>query len=497
MIEELWNEWLEGEIHTRDHLQFELKNELVINSNLTKNIYKQEFFLFIPNPLQINSQTYSKTQFYQDQTNLIRYTVPEMTLAELIEPQNSFSPLARLKILLNEKTDSFPLSRALDELKLLGNIFNAAIRQHISEIIDQIKNKKLNRQKIDSLIQETEQLLTNFRQLFEIKMKDHTQTLKHCFHYVDEYMSLSVDELFLLLLKELSLDRHSTHPLLDQQMVQCIEREKNYRQQHHYHPKTTDEEAILYRQGLLNRFMLEALMLKSYRQSLEDKQGNLLSAIAAGFAMLVYMLLFVWKLSFLVINSMPFVILAVVFYILKDRLKEGLKRVYFREAYRWFPDYSTAIQNSKGEVIGQLKENFAFIALNQLPSHFAYMRNHYFHEELQSINRHETIIQYKRELILYEKHPDQIKRRQGLTTIFRLNIYHFLRKASNAFQPQLLLDSLSNTPLEKLLPKIYHLNMIIRNTSDQNQNIKMFRVIIDKLGIKRVESITPEVPHET
>ena len=110
MIEELWNEWQEGEIHTRDHLQFELKNELIINSNLTKNIYKQEFFLFIPNPLQINSQTYSKTQFYQDQTNLIRYTVPNMTLAELIDPRNSFSPLVRLKTLLNEKTDPFPLS---------------------------------------------------------------------------------------------------------------------------------------------------------------------------------------------------------------------------------------------------------------------------------------------------------------------------------------------------------------------------------------------------
>ena len=148
-------------------------------------------------------------------------------------------------------------------------------------------------------------------------------------------------------------------------------------------------------------------------------------------------------------------------------------------------------------MIGQLKENFAFIALHQLPAHFAYMRNHYFHEELQSLNRHETIIQYKRELILYQKHPNQIKRRQGLTTIFRLNIYHFLHKASNAFQLQLLLDPLSNNPTEKLLPKIYHLNMIIRNTTDQSQNVKMFRVIIDKLGIKRVESITQEAPHET
>lgn len=84
MIEDIWNELIEGEIHVRDKLQLELKNEFSINPNLKENRYKQEVFLFIPSPLQINPETYSKKQFYLDQTNLIRYKTPYMSLSDLI-----------------------------------------------------------------------------------------------------------------------------------------------------------------------------------------------------------------------------------------------------------------------------------------------------------------------------------------------------------------------------------------------------------------------------
>ena len=91
-MEETWGELVEGEIHARDHLQFELKTEFSINPHLKQNIYKQEIFIFIPNSLQINANTYSKQQFYLDQTNLIRYKTPLLKIAELID-QTMLPPL--------------------------------------------------------------------------------------------------------------------------------------------------------------------------------------------------------------------------------------------------------------------------------------------------------------------------------------------------------------------------------------------------------------------
>ncbi len=67
-------------------------------------------------------------------------------------------------------------------------------------------------------------------------------------------------------------------------------------------------------------------------------------------------------------------------------------------------------------------------------------------------------------------------------------------KANDAWQPSLFLDPYTREIHEKQLPKVYHLNLIIRNTSVQpdlkiKSEIKKFRVVADKDGIKRVEQI--------
>src|SRR4029077_8644295 len=121
------------------------------------------------------------------------------------------------------------------------------------------------------------------------------------------------------------------------------------------------------------------------------------------------------------------------------------------------------ITSFKGFKIGKLKENFSFIDAKQLPSGFLKIRNHHFHEELQALHRHETIIQYKRELVLNPPFNNEARRRE-ITAIFRLNIHRFLQKASNAFQVHMTLDSYTKEISERLLPKVYHLNLIIHNS---------------------------------
>ncbi len=502
MIEEFWSELYEGEIHTRDQWQFELKSEFMINPILDKNVYKQEFFLFIPSPLQINTDTLSKSQFYSAQTNLIRYKTPRMTLRELVDPSYSPSPLNRLQHLLSEPT--LNLTVVLDELQLFGNIFKASLRDRISHISESVEKMQgygtdLYTPVIKELCEQINEVCQFFRQMQTKLTLDFSPQATRYFRYTDEYISYAIDEYFLILLEQFRHLEERRYEEVEKLLGALIVQEKLYRKTHALEPQTkkgrpSSNESILYRQGLLNRFMLEALMLKSYRFSLEEKHGNILGSVAAGVAMFVYMVLFVWKVSVFVINSLPFIMFAVIFYILKDRLKEGLKKIYYKQAYRWFPDYSTEIWSADGDEIGRLNENFAFISPEQLPPGFLTLRNTHFHEELQALNRHETIIQYKREVTLYHQAGRLKSRRRELTTIFRLNIQSFLQKASNALQPNLMLDPYTLEISERLLPKIYHLNIIIRNTYLQpdlsiKSEVKTFRVVVDKTGIKRVELI--------
>lgn len=503
-MEDFWSELHEGDIHARDSLQFELKSEFLIYPHLAQNVYKQEVFIFIPSQLQISSQSYSKQQFYLDQTNLFRYRTPSLTFPDLLDSHYAPSPLYRLKNLILETSPPFSFLTASDELKLFGTIFRAAMRERIYKIVQQTMQQppdSLDNQvdAIQFLCNEITQICQQFRHLQRLAVTrlGDPQFNRH-FRYVDEAVSLTIEKYLLLLIKHLRDLNAVAYRSIDKFICQLIVNEKLYRKKHQLGPKKSKKplfsnEATLYREGLLNRFILEALMLKSYRFSLEEKHRNILGATAAGIAMLVYMILFAWKSSDFVINSFPFIAFAVVFYILKDRLKEGLKQLYYKQAFRWFPDYSTEIRNSQKVKVGRLTENFAFIDSTQLPPGFLYLRNHHFHEELQALQRHETIIQYKREVVL-PSYPEAGRRRRELTAIFRLNIYRFLQKASDAFEPRLALDTDTQEVTEQLLPKVYHLNIIIRNTYlqsnlEQKSEIKTFRVVVDKVGIKRVEHI--------
>lgn len=504
MTEELENTFSEGDIHFRDSLQFELKSEFFINPKIKNNVYKQEFFVFIPDALLINSRTYSKEQFYLDQINLFRYKTPRLSFKELIRKNNSRSPLIRLLSLKKEPLTDESIKKISDELRLLGNIFRVSLRDRIDNLIEELKTSSLPHESFKDQVMTLGTEIKLIRSLYgqiQLSLTPYYSNtiLKYHIRYIDEFMSYTIDYNLTRLLKQLRETKPLDWKEIDRYLCEIILNEQHYREVHALEPKTPERsphyrEAILYRLGLLDKFVLEALRLQSNRSSFEEKHGHLLGSAAAGIAMLFYMILF-WQSTSFGINSLPLVLLVVLFYILKDRLKEGLKKLYYREAYRWFPDYSTEIKSPKGYKVGTLKENFSFIETWQLPAGFLDIRNGEFHEELQALDRPETIIQYKRELSLEQHSPRLAGRRREITMIFRFNVHQFLQKANDSLQPFLTLDNETLDIDKKMLPKVYHINIIIRNTYLQSNlepksEIKKFRVVVDKDGIKRVEQIS-------
>ena len=92
-----WNDLYYEDIHFRDNLQFELETDFAPIRTLEHNVSVQEFYFFIPQSLQIDAETYSKEQFYKDRTNLIRYKKPEFSFYDLINKNNTQSPLVRIE----------------------------------------------------------------------------------------------------------------------------------------------------------------------------------------------------------------------------------------------------------------------------------------------------------------------------------------------------------------------------------------------------------------
>jgi hypothetical protein len=509
MKDSFFKELSSEKIHFRNNWQFELKSDFPFRSDPTKNLHSQEFYFFIPNSLRINNNTYSRKQFYQDQGNIIRLKTPEFSLAELIDLSHKNSPLATIQNIVAASTNAEALERVKEELKLFANVVRSTIRNKTSVMLRQIKTLKTPSDieklhtNIIAICHEYHALLHSFAHVKDgcLEAWPEEPLLKKHFSYIEEFITNSTSYYFTGFLSKL---RKKNIPELKptyQELHNIIIKENNYHEElisklKNAKSPVEHEEQVLYRKGLLNKFVFDALFLSVSRAALGKRIHNLIGSLSAGIAMMIYLLFFIWQGTVFAINSEPFIILSVLIYILKDRIKEALKAASYRLAFSFFPDYTTKIFTpDRKQTIGKLKESVAFIDEEDLPDDMRKIRNEEFHNMLETFKRPERILFYRKNICIDKTAPTiREASRSGLNIIFRFNILQFIKNASTPYHTYVSLDPNDFSFIEAQLPKVYHLNIIMKNTYTKEDNttaieLKKFRLIIDQNGIKRVDNI--------
>ncbi|MEX2305337.1 MAG: hypothetical protein WD595_04020, partial [Waddliaceae bacterium] len=451
------------------------------------NSYSQEFYIFIPNSLYINEEVYTSKQFYEDQTNFIRYKTPEQNLKQIVDPEFKASPLSRLKTYLKQPHSKKNLKLIEDEVKLLGNIVRSAIRRRVKKIID-------GKSDIIDFCNSIEKFQKEYIELKEHFHQEWGKKTSPPFIYTQEFMSKSIQYYLtgLLKRKEHTLSTEEREVLTDTIIKEIEWQKKSVRRNSH------EKETVLYRLGLLNKYVLDALLLQTSKESLYNRFRNVIGSVSAGIAMLFFFVLFVWGGQVLIINSTPFILLTVILYILKDRLKEGLRELSYRNFHKWFSDFQTDILTPEGtKKIGHMTESFSFVNLKKLPHDITYMRNREFHEVLDRVKRPEKVIYYKKKIqIQLRKRKEE--RRYGLNIISRFNISSFTKYASNSRHNLFTIDESTREVKKIKLPKVYHLNVILKNTTTDEKGraqieYKKFRIVLNKEGIVRVEHLPSKI----
>jgi hypothetical protein len=514
LLEQFWEDLESGEVHVRDRWQFTLKSEFYPYSEVTKLSSSsqciQEFYLFVPSALQINKNTYTKSQFYEDQTNLIRYKTPLFTFEELFDEHNSKSPLSRMFALCHEDQTPETFYTFTDELKLLANIARSTLRNEIKEILEQVdKNSGVLQEqefklKCEALLEDIKRLRNQLNDLKSTFLRTwNNSDLYRQILYVDEFSSEFITYYLTGLLDVINQHDHSSLNEIEDKIKALIIKE-DLLTEHGTMIASSEEgyldtpqgESIIHKKSLLNKYVLDALQLYTSRFSLDQSYQNWIGALSAAIAMLFFFLLYVWLGTVFLINSAPFIALTVLFYVLKDRIKEWMRILSYQNVSRWFPDYTTVIFSpDKKYQLGTVKESFSFIEEPQLSEELRNLRNAEFHSVLETVRRPESVLYYKRGVLLNISPKTAMSRRSSLNIIFRYNIDRFLRKASEPFEEVLTIDPSTNQLVPLYLPKVYHLNLIIRTTLTEGNNppkieLKKLRIIIDKNGIKRIEQIS-------
>ncbi len=494
------------ELRQRDRMQFELRSTYSPIDESKRMTYTHEFYFFVPGSLQINAQTYKRNQFYLDQTSLVRFRTPRLSLRELGNRDSNLSPLGRIDQWIQDQK-TLPYKQTKFELKLFGNMARSQIRDRTYTLLEQLHNQK-GQQDLLSIAKEIDTLCEDIHILQE-KFSSFQKTFyatnplsilqKFC-GYVDEFFCTLSENYLLLLLRKIR--KHNVPDLekRDDTITNLVLSLKAYRQEKGYHsPYDIDDEKkrehTLYRASLLNKFVLEALLLSTQRKQPVKRFDQLIATTAAGLAMFLYIFLLAWYGRAFIVDATAFVIVSVILYILKDRLKEGLKTAYYKLAFRLFPDYTTKILTTdERHTLGELKESFTFLSRGQLPKEILNLRDQTFHSELELARRLENIIHFKKEVIL---EPGYTRGRTGLKDlhdIFRFNISQFTLKASDTYQESLDLDAITKEILIRKCPKVYHINVIIKKTFSSGEGkepteISKVRIILNKEGIERIEPL--------
>lgn len=493
----------EGQLHFHDRWQFELKSEFSPKEK-RKSEYTQELYLFIPNSLQVNSQTYPKSQFYQDEVNYVRFKTPTFSFKELLDSTNGRSPINRLLKLGEEQPTNTTMAVVEDELKLLANIIRSSLRHEVNHLCHALEETNSS-DELKPIIIQIQQLIHNLDELdakiqtiwigFDNNWKKHN--LSEFSSYIQEFISNSIHRYLSELIDQIRIHEEEGLFPVDQELCRIIIKEtirvEQFLKFSHPINSTGKDEYIIYRRGLLNKFVLDALLLKINRFAADQKLKHIIEAISAGIAMLIYLILFVWQGSVFVFNSLPFILITVALYMLKDRIKDYLKTISYTQAFKYFADYTTVIRSGNNNVWGRLKEWFSFVDPNKLSKEIARIRNKEFHSVLEEIIRQEQVIYYKKIVKIYANNPIE-SRRSSLNIIFRFNIHQFLYKASDPYEYMSTIDPESHKFILNKLPKVYHLNVIMKNTykeldKELRVELKKYRIVIDKNGIKRIESI--------
>jgi hypothetical protein len=487
------DEILDSKFSLHDRHRFEIK--LNISASKDKNEpYIIEYFFFIPSSLNIRYETYTKEIFYSDTQHYIRFKTPNFSIEKLFDTNNELSPynktLKNIDFLNSGASDEFTVETIIDEIKLLGSIVRAEIRDKVEYLTKFISEKNLDTNLILKLRQDIEIVNTNINNLKNVILSSNLpDRIKRSVLVLDEYISLVLEEYIADLISELNKKNIILHKEIIDDFKNISISQRKYREAMGY--KTVfkkNDKHFLYFRSVLKKYISSALFLKQ-----EMSDFNLINhtgpAIAAGIAMFFALIVTIYAQSKYAMNSVYFITIIVVSYIFKDRIKDWLKIILSKKMTAWLYDRKiTVLEPAHNARIGYIKETFSYIPKTMVPLDIDKVRNKDSKNNDDEI-KEERVFKYKREISLDLNNIEKYhKRRKDLLDIIRFSVFDFIKHADDANVNYDYIDD-NREMKTAVFPRLYQLNLVIKYNYGKNFNYERVRLLLTKDGIYDIEEV--------
>lgn len=518
------NEIADSKISIHDRHRFEIKLDIDLG-DAAPGGYRVDTYFFVPSALNVNPNTYSKNLFYSSIQRYIRFKTPQFPLRRIIDPREEASPLARVKkhlqsLAAGEATEE-TIETIFGETKMLGAVSRGAIRDSVKKLLEDLARPQaeacgshrgtpsLQAGGIKAFSEGGEALVADINAYLgalhdlqgEMLAPEVPVKLREGFLFFDEFISLTIQDYLSTLLQAVR-ESPETESLkdLDAAIAAIVVGQQCHRRQMGYPSVLSNgktDSTLLYRRGVLKKFISNVLFLTPEVAEWEGL-SQIPLAIAAASAMLFAAMVMVFAQSRFATDSIPFVMVVVISYAFKDRLKDYLKLFFSKSLVKWTADRKIRIRDPySGRVIGALKEAFSFTTDASIPPAVRYCRHMDSITSIDEEGKPERIIKYEKEVRLFPARVSRFhRRRRDLNDIMRINIDDFIRQADDPVVDYLHLDPATGGLETVQCQRVYHLNIVFtyRSLDSRKQSTERFeriRLVLNRDGIVKLEEVAP------
>ena len=507
---------IDHKIDLHDKNQFEMKLDYSVHPDRRRNRYRIDTYFFIPKSLNVNRYSYTRDQFYADTQAYIRFKTPRQTFRSLLDPKNERSPLSRIQSLTlrfqRNPRDQRASERVIYELRMLGSMIRSEMRLQTYTTTQKIEKAGAARgrntvdledaralwQRLLSDIDGVTAALRGVRPM--VLAASFPAEVIEAYEYVDEFVCLTLETFLTEIMANVGANPACREGLREpyERTRRRIAAERVHRDEAGYPSVLRPDgpnESYVYRRGVLKKFVTGVLFLNMRIEAEGKRLAQAVAAIAAGVAMFIAIVATIATQRHYALDSVAFVSLAVLTYMIKDRVKDWIRVYFFNKFGGTLADHRVRIFDpDTNNVIGDCRESMTFVHHNAVPREVLKLRNRSGLGVIESEGKPETIISYRKEITIYTKRVlGEEKRVSDINDIIRFNITQFLHHMDDPIVPVHYYDTEHDAVTEVACAKVYHVNTIFSFVTEAEEgavSMHRLRVVLDKNGIRDLQLMT-------
>jgi hypothetical protein len=493
-----------------DRGQIEVRLHYPIDGEEERQRYQMDLYLFVPSALGVDAQSHRRSDFYRNLVTYFSFGVPRISVDQIGVGVTKGPLVARILRALAElgpapAPDS--VDRLSGDLRMLGCVVGMLVEKQSDAVVAKIKHLRtwsdaLPEGAIQSLRSRTNSMIADAR-----TMMGHVHDLepavergavppgvREVYRWVREHLSLLVESEWTRIIAYLDKDPMLAGALGDvrAELARTIVAERSIRTDRALSANVTEDvEYVNYRTKTLEKFVRSVLFLEIARGEDGGKIAETVATIAAGAAMLMSTIIAALAQQVYGVNTMPFIVIVVVAYMLKDRSKEWIKRLALPHLSRFHADYKVSIQDKRsGEIVGRCRELVSFVEAARLPPEVFARRHQDPTNTLEIRSKPESVIRYEKQIELHSARIQSIYSDVNLVEdVIRLKVSDLVQRADDseqiirAYRPER--DAVEVTPCAST----YHLNIVVVQREVQTGTTVVMGkacVVLGKHGARRV-----------